>query len=306
MDVVRLGIFTPSVLLDVARSTGGLAGAGLEVCESAVPSSPAQFASLRDGDYDAVFTSPDNVLAYRFLPGNPLGRLLDVEMVAGLDRGLGLCLGARPGLGGRDELRGGRLGVDVPTSGFAFVAYALLDRLGLARTDYEVVALGSTPQRAAVLRAGGCEVTVLNAGNELSARSHGCALLAEVTELGPYLGTVVARMRRGHAVDAVDRLVVVLGDTARAMLAGDLDAQAVRAAQRVLGLDGSSAAEHLAVLKDPARGLIGDGAVDAPALQTLLGLRRRFLPVPELDDLATRFEEVVRAGMLVGGHSRTT
>jgi hypothetical protein len=89
INVLRIGSFTRSVLLEVARTTGGLTQANLEVREVAVESSPAQFASLRDGEFDAIFTSPDNVLAYRFLPANPLGEVLDVEIVAGLDRGPG-------------------------------------------------------------------------------------------------------------------------------------------------------------------------------------------------------------------------
>ena len=199
MDGITLGTFTPSVLLEVARTTGRLTEAGLDVREVAVPSSPAQFASLRDGEFDAVFTSPDNVLAYRFLSANPLGELLDVELVAGLDRGLGLCLGARPGVTAPADLRGGRLGVDVPNSGFAFVAYALLEELGVTRDDVEIVALGSTPKRAAALHTGGCDVTVLNAGNELTARTLGCALLTDVTRLGPYIGTSSRAIRPAPA-----------------------------------------------------------------------------------------------------------
>jgi hypothetical protein len=37
---LTLGSFTPSVLLRVARGTGALADAGLEVTETPVPSSP--------------------------------------------------------------------------------------------------------------------------------------------------------------------------------------------------------------------------------------------------------------------------
>lgn len=145
MDHLTLGVFSPSVLLDVATTTGRLAAAGLTVTDVAVPSSPAQFQALARGTYDAVFTSPDNALAYRFLPSNPLGQLLDVEVVAGVDRGLGLVLASRAGFGAPERLRGRRLGVDVPTSGFAFVAYALLEELGVHRDDVDVVALGSTP-----------------------------------------------------------------------------------------------------------------------------------------------------------------
>lgn len=299
MDSLTLGVFSPSVLLDVARSTGRLEEAGLRIDDVPVPSSPAQFASLRDGEYDAVFTSPDNVLAYKFLPRNPLGELLDVEIVAGLDRGLGLCLGARPGVTDPAQLRGGRLGVDVPTSGFAFVAYALLEDLGLSRDDVEIVILGSTPKRAAALHTDGCDVTVLNAGNELTARTNGCTLLADVTRLGPYLGTVVARMRQAPGSDAVDRFVDVLVETAQAIGAGELDPEATEAAARLLGLPRDVAAEHVGVLHDPLRGLILDGGVDVASLSTLVDLRRRFLPVPELDDVIARLDGVVRPAALV-------
>jgi ABC-type nitrate/sulfonate/bicarbonate transport system substrate-binding protein len=89
---LRIGTFTPSLLIDLARSTGRLDRAGLEVVEAPVPSSPAQFRSLESGEFDVVMTSPDNVLAYRFLSANPLGHNLPVEILAGLDRGLGLSL----------------------------------------------------------------------------------------------------------------------------------------------------------------------------------------------------------------------
>ena len=300
MDQITLGVFSPSVLLDVARKTGRLSDAGLQVRDVPVPSSPAQFASLRAGEFDAVFTSPDNVLAYRFLPTNPLGELLDVEIVAGIDRGLRLCLAARPGVTGLSEVAGGRLGVDVANSGFAFVAYALLAELGISRDNLEVLALGSTPKRANALHGGGCDLTVLNAGNELTARAHGCLLLAEVTRLGPYLGTVVARLRDGAGAGAVDRLVEVLGETARSIRSGALDGLAGESAARLLDLGPELAAEHVGVLKDPLRGLIGNGAVEVAALGTLVGLRRQFLPMPELDGLAARFGEVVRPGVLAG------
>ncbi|MDA2889468.1 hypothetical protein PDG61_00935 [Mycolicibacterium sp. BiH015] len=296
MAQITLGVFSPSVLLDVARTTGALAAAGLDVRDVPVPSSPAQFASLRSGEFDAVFTSPDNVLAYRFLPANPLGELLDVEIVAGLDRGLGLSLAARPGLDGL--LSGGRLAVDIPNSGFAFVCYALLEEIGSSRDDFEIVVLGSTPKRAASLRAGECDVTVLNAGNELAARAGGCALLADVTLLGPYLGTVLARVRGAAGVGEIERLQRVLAEVAGRISVGELDDAAADSASRLLHLSPDSAAEHVAVLRDPSRGLI-DGAVDSASLHTLVGLRRRFLPAPQLDDCVTRFDELVREEVLI-------
>jgi ABC-type nitrate/sulfonate/bicarbonate transport system substrate-binding protein len=135
VDTVRLGSFTPSVLLRVARRLGRL---DREVAEELVPSSPGQFRALIDGAYDAVLTSPDNVLAYRYSPVNPLGERAEAEMVAAVDRGMGLAL-----YSDRADLRGARFGVDVPTSGFAFAMYALAESVGLRREEYQVVTLGS-------------------------------------------------------------------------------------------------------------------------------------------------------------------
>jgi ABC-type nitrate/sulfonate/bicarbonate transport system substrate-binding protein len=291
---LRLGTFTPSVLLDVAREEGLLDAAALDVVEVPVPSSPAQFASLAAGELDAVFTSPDNTIAYRFLPGNPLGRLLDVEIVQAVDRGLGLALALRPGL---TELHPGlRFGVDVPVSGFAFVGYALLERAGLTRDDYELLTLGSTPRRAAALIAGDCDATVLNAGNEVRADADGATLVGTVTELGPYLGTVLARVESAPGRETVDRFATALREAAAGILSGAYRERAVLAAERVLGLPRDLAERHVDVLTAPATGLIGDGTVDSAALATLVALRRRHLPDDALDDVdPTR---LVRAGLL--------
>ena len=77
--------------------------------------------------------------------------------------------GARPGTT-VDDLRGAVVGVDVPGSGFALALFTLLERRGLGRGDYEVVNLGSTPQRLQALLDGDCAATMLGAGNELDCR----------------------------------------------------------------------------------------------------------------------------------------
>ncbi len=300
MDHITLGVFSPSVLLDIARGTGRLADAGLQVREVPVPSSPAQFTALRDGEFDAVFTSPDNVLAYRFLTHNPLGELLDVEIVAGIDRGLGLCSRRGPGSSGSARWPAAAWVSTSRTPASPSSATRCSPSWGSPATTWR--SSRWVPPRSAPTHytAAGCDLTVLNAGNELTAQAHGCLLLADVTRLGPYLGTVVARLRDGAGSAAVDRLVAALGETARAIRSGALDGQAGASAARLLDLDPEPAAKHVAVLRDPLRGLISNGAVDVSALNTLVGLRRQFLPMPELDDLTARFPEAVRPGVLVG------
>ncbi len=277
MTQIVVGSFTPSVLLDLARSTGRFAAQDLQVSEVAVTSSPAQIRSLLDGDLAVALTSPDNVLAYRFNPHNPLGETADVRIVAAIDRGMGLGLYARAGTRPAD-LRRAKIGVDVGTSGFALALYALAETLGVAREDYDLVALGSTPRRLEALLAGDCAATMLNAGNELIAEHHGCVRLAGAAELlSPYLGTVVAIAGDRH-LDVAGRLSQALLDTAVEIVGGRLSDEAAEAAARQLDLDDDLARRYVDRMRDPLDGLVPDGVVDRAALETLVRLRTTYQP----------------------------
>ncbi|MDZ5661116.1 hypothetical protein SFC79_05010 [Nocardioides sp. S-58] len=282
MPRIVIGSFTPSVLLDVADRAGRLRERGLEVEEVPVTSSPAQFRSLIDEELDVALTSPDNVLAYRFNPLNPLGEVADVRIVAAVDRGMGLGLYGRPGTTAAD-LVGARVGVDVATSGFALALYALADSLGVARDQYELVQLGSTPRRLEALLAGSCTATMLNAGNELVAEQHGCVRLASGAEqLSPYLGTVVAVAGTARTEEA--RLLAdALLETAREIVSGGLDDEVTESAARRLDLDDDLARRYLARLRDPRDGLVPDGDVDHGSLVKLVRLRTTYLPTPSDD-----------------------
>ena len=296
-STLRVGTFTRSLLLALARSDGALARAGLEVDEVSVTSSPGQFASLEAGEFDVVVTSPDNVLAYRFLANNPLGRNLPVEIICALDRGLGLTLALAPTTTSVEDVRGRVFGVDVAQSGFAFVGYALLERAGLVPGDYDVVALGSTPRRAQALAAGQCAATILNAGNDQRALGAGCTLVASVDTLGPYLGGVLAALKTDDAEArlARERFADALVETARSVLDERRESDVVDAAMAVLDLTEPEARAHYRTIIDPTNGLIADGRVDRASVATLVDLRRRFLPAPELDAILDSLGEVVLA-----------
>jgi ABC-type nitrate/sulfonate/bicarbonate transport system substrate-binding protein len=305
-DTIRVGTFTPSVLLRVARRGGWLREAGVEVDETPVRSSPEQFAALLDGTLDAVLTSPDNVLAYRYGPVNPLGRTADVRIVSAVDRGLGLALYSRLS---PEQLRGTSFGVDVPTSGFALAMHALAASLGLGRDDYRVVALGSTPRRLrALLDADGapeCAATMLNAGNELHAEAAGYRALARVAEVcPPYLGTVLATVGPDERCAGLARALVV---AASAIRSGTVDAAVVEEARTAIGLPEPLGLRYLARLKDPAEGLVPDGRVEPGAIRVLIDLRRRYGPPMDADpygDAATALAVVPDVADLPGTGSR--
>ncbi|QKV80763.1 ABC transporter substrate-binding protein [Amycolatopsis sp. Hca4] len=276
MHSIKLGTFSPSVLLSVAAATGQLRYAGLEVTEVPARTSAQQFADLFDGHLDAAFTNPDNVLAYRCVPGNPLGRTGDVRILGAIDRGLGLGLYTAPGV--RAPVRDSRLGVDVPGSGFAFIAFELLARAGLTRgIDYEVINLGATPKRARALIEGTIDTTILNAGNDLVAEAQGARRTASVTSIGPYAGTVLAATADGMArhATALGRLLEVTTTVARELAAGQHRDVALAAIADRLGLLGGAAEQHLTTLLDPAEGLVTDGLFTRAELDTVVHLRNR-------------------------------
>ena len=291
----NVGTFTRSVLLHVARESGAFRDVGLDVHESLVTSSPAQFKSLDQGDFDLVFTSPDNVLAYHFLEKNPLAKKIPLRILSALDGGLGLSLNVGPGVTDVQEVRGRVVGVDVPQSGFAFVAYELLARCGLGPGTYELESLGSTPTRTAALIEGSCAATVLNAGNEIRARGHGCTTVSAVGDLGPYVGTVIAAVPTNveSTLDRRQRFCDVVLRTSSDILAGHRTSEVVDAAMALLELNEDQAREHYNCLTKSASGLVANGVVTLDAIETLVNLRRTYMPAPELDGILASMDEVL-------------
>jgi ABC-type nitrate/sulfonate/bicarbonate transport system substrate-binding protein len=282
---IQLGTFSPSVLLSVAAAIGLLDDADLDVREVPATTSAHQFADLFEDRLDAAFTNPDNVLAYRCVPDNPLGRTGDVRILGAVDRGLGLGLYAAPGR----TAPGGRLGVDVSGSGFAFIAYELT-----RDADYEVISLGSTPKRVQALVDGVVDTTVLNAGNDLVAEAQGARRLASVTEIGPYAGTVLAATANGIARhrDALTALITVTATVARELAAGRHREVALTAIADRLGLTGTSAERHLAILVDPAQGLVPDARLTRAELDTVAYLRNRH------SDTSVSVDEALAGGLV--------
>jgi hypothetical protein len=62
--------------------------------------------------------------------------------------------------------------------------------------------------------------------------------------------------------------------------AGTLDDSAREAAARRLGLDDELARRYVERLRSPDEGLVADGLVDRGSLETLVTLRRTYLPQP--------------------------
>jgi ABC-type nitrate/sulfonate/bicarbonate transport system substrate-binding protein len=274
---LTLGLFSTSLVARAARDGGHFAAQGLEIAEVPVTSSLDQFGALLAGTYDLVLTSPDNVLAYRFDAGNPLGATHDVRVLAAVDRGLGLSLVGAPGVRTYDEVRGQTVAVDIPGSGFAFTLYHLLATAGLRRDiDYRVEPAGTTPRRAEALLSGRFAATMLGAGHDVAAVRAGCHRIARAAALiRPYLGTVLAGFGPwidGHG-DVIDRFLTAWLAAAAEVIDPARRAATLRAIADHLRLTGADAADFYRVVVSPDEGVSADGSVDHAALAAIARLR---------------------------------
>lgn len=273
-DVLRLGFFSPSVVTRWAQERGTFADHGLVVEELPVTSSPQQFSSLLAGEYDVVLTSPDNVATYVLNDGNPLGRRLDLHLLRAVDGGSRLSLVGNPGVERLEDVAGKRFGVDVPSSGFAFVAYALLRAVGLEpHRDYAVVTAGATPRRRQLLADGEFDVTLLNAGHEARAVRAGARVIGEVSDVvSPYLGSVLATVAGGRT-DAVERLLQAWTAAETAVLDPAAAEDVLALLQQQPDTDRPVAEAMYGSLIDPVHGLCAGGRIDPAALESVLRLR---------------------------------
>jgi hypothetical protein len=287
MMTISVGTFTKSIVLAVAELAGYFADAGIHVNEILVPSSPAQFEMLENGEIELAITSPDNVLAYRYLSKNPLGHKLDVRILRAVDRGLGLSLCYRPDLIGKPLT----FGVDVPNSGFAFVGYELLARLDTQFGNYEVKNLGSTPRRRTALIAGEVDATILNAGNEIKAWSQGAVKISDVSQIGPYLGTVLSTL--GKPTEPLLKLEKIISRVIEEILDHKHKDFVISIAMNSLELNEGSAEFHYATMLQPSHGLVSGGIVDKSSINTLIELRNKYLPTPELRNILLDYKALV-------------
>jgi ABC-type nitrate/sulfonate/bicarbonate transport system substrate-binding protein len=273
-QTLRLGIFSANVVANWAQQHGVFEAHGLVVEQLPVPSSPAQFASLMAGEYDAVLTSPDNVATYVLNEHNPLGRRLDLQILRAVDRGSRLSLVGAPGIERVTDLAGRRFAVDVPTSGFAYVGFALLRRAGLeAGRDYEVVTAGATPRRRQLLADGEFEATLLNAGHEARAVRAGAHVLGVVSDVvRPYLGSVLAT-RTDVDTPALHALLAAWDDAERAVLAPERRADVLALLGAQPDTDPETAGQMYDTLLDPLHGICVGGKVEPASFEAVLRLR---------------------------------
>lgn len=286
---IDIGIFSPSLTTVVADAGGFLEQSGITVTYHQVAGSVQQFGALRDGEYDLIFTSPDNVLHYRLNESNALGGTFDVQAVAGTNRGQNLSLIVQPGIESAQDLHGKTFAVDSPDSGFAYVLYEMLQRHGLERgEDYHIVEAGGSRGRLDALLAGQFDGTLLLSGLELRAEEQGLVIFEGAAEAIPsYLGGVIAGREAWLADnrDDVERLIQAYTQ-ANEWIFDPLNRDAViEMTMAGQGVSRSFAERVYDAQLSPSVGLILDHRITQDEFRTVLELRQKWGGFDDVHDL---------------------
>lgn len=199
---LKVGFFGRNVAMQAALNRGFYAAENLSVQYLQIQSSEQAFKDLRDGKYDIILSSVDNVINYRLNPHNALGGgTLPVQAFMAVDYSNNLTAATRKGLATLEDLRGKKVAVDAPASGFAYVLYEILGNHGLQRNvDYSLVSIGGGAARFSALLKPVTDPThvdgtLLNNGFEIRAAAVGATLHETVFDVAnPYLGSVGVAM----------------------------------------------------------------------------------------------------------------
>ncbi len=287
-----------------AQREGFFAQRGVAVELAYTPSSGALVEGLMAGRHDIALAAIDNLVAAQEGQGDgPPLRDPDLVAVMGVDNGF-LSIVAAPSVATIADLRGRKVAVDSPNTGFAFVLRELLQTNGVGEADVAIVRGGATELRYQGLIAGAYDATLLRTPFELLAAERGFRVLARADALGPYLGTS-GFVRRAWASAHEPQLVAFLRAYRDAMRwlvdPAHRDAAEALLVANVRDMTPQLARRAAATLLAERGGLLRDLEIDRAALDTVLRLRASYgRPQHALGDASRYVDDAYRAKALAG------
>jgi ABC-type nitrate/sulfonate/bicarbonate transport system substrate-binding protein len=272
----------PNLPFFAAQTLGFFTEAGVGVRFETTPSSVYQFEQFGSGGFDIAFTAFDNVVAYREGQGAAkLAGLPDFRAILGATQ-VELCIVVAPDIKTAEDLRGRSLALDAVATGFAFVLYDMLAKLGLPRDAYEVSPVGATPARWQSVKAGEHAGTITIEPFTSIARAAGFSVLARSTDMFPsYQGGVIAARRnwaQAHGETVCAFISAYLRGVAWVTAPANRQAAAVILAERMPEIRPQVLDAVMDSLLSPRSGLTPDGAILHEGALIVLDLRSRYGP----------------------------
>jgi len=271
-----------------AQRQGFFEANAVSVQLSYTPNSVYLITSLLDGKFDIALALMDNYVAYQEgqgeakIPDNP-----DLFAFMGGDGGFASIVSV-PAVKSFADLKGKTVSVDAMTTGFAFLAREMLARNGIAETDVTYVRAGGTPNRYRELLAGKQDATMLRTPFELTAKGHGCNVLAYAESLGAYQGSAGGARRSWAASHEKELIGFIRGYRAGLDWIYDRANREIVEALLVANqrdMTPALAKQAYDLLLADKGGLTRDASLDIHGIRTVLELRSKYgMPKKTLTD----------------------
>jgi ABC-type nitrate/sulfonate/bicarbonate transport system substrate-binding protein len=266
----------------VARDRGFFAKEGLEVAHEITRGSTPAMRGLMEGKYQFGSSALDNTIAIAEGQGDVKFDNFDVVAILGVHSGMNKIVG-RPEIKTFADIKGKAIASDALNSGYGLVLVKILASHGLvANKDYTAVAVGSTPNRVAAMKAGKAVAAVISPPVHLGLLKDGYNLLADATEaIGAYQGSAFV-VRRSWAkanektVLAFLRAQIAATDYVFADKAGSLEVMR----KYVKGLSASELEASYTEMVTSKGGLNRRGAMNMDGVKMLLALRNELSGSP--------------------------
>ena len=272
----------------VSLEKGIFEEAGVAVNLTTTPSSVYQAEHMIAGTFQIAGTAFDNVVAY----GEGQGAFKpetdpDLYVFMGATQ-VALALITAPEVKTHDHIKGRKLALDALSTGFAFVLYEMLARGGLGPEDYEIVAVGATPERWQSLRDGETAGALVLEPFTSIARAQGFNVLDVSTDLFEcYQGGTFAASRAWAAAnpDAVKGYIKgYLGGLQWTLDPANRNEAAEILLANMPAIRPGVVDAVMDSLLDPRSGLTPRGEILDDGVKTVLELRSRYVPGPPLTD----------------------
>ena len=274
-----------------AQKEGYFPRNGVEVHLTPTPGSEYQLKNLIEGKFDIGMTAIDNVIAYMEGQGEAKVSVKpNIFAFMGGDNGF-LRLVTVPTVKSFADLRGKELTVDARTTGYAFVLEKMLQKGGLAESDYGLVKVGGVLARFEDLMQQRHAGTLLLSPFEVPAQAKGFNLLASAVDmLGHYQGLVGAARRdwaRHHRRELVGYIRGYVAGLRWLYDSRNKEAAIALFREKLPSMSAELAVKSYGVLLDPKQGFARKAAIDMQGVRTVLALRSEYgVPKKTLNDPA--------------------
>jgi ABC-type nitrate/sulfonate/bicarbonate transport system substrate-binding protein len=269
--------------LFVAQEQGFFQKRGLSVELINAPNSDELPKGLVDGRWQIIHSTSDNAVKIVDVDR------LDVALIIGGDNAHNHII-AQKDIKSLADLKGKTIVLDGADTGYAYAVYAILEKYGLKKGDYNLNLVGATPKRLeALLNDPNNKAGMINPPFSIQAVRAGLVDLgATVSFIGPYQGPAGYTLRswaREHSDTLVDYLQSYI-EAVRWTLDKANKAKATEILARRLSLSPDVAEDVYAIITGDAEGFARDGKFDIEGFKNVLALRAAYEGKPARDPQA--------------------